>query len=301
MNRTLKIAKDGSLYEFQEEQIIQVTETQGQIQRLIQTLQFTSAETFEVIPDEDIGSRGAVEPRSATRTINEEGIKLIKSFEGLHDLKQGSNGTYVESYLDPVDIWTIGWGFTEGVYEGMTMTIPEAEARLKKEMKKYEISVLDGVKVDINDNQFSALVSFCYNVGARALFESTLLRLLNQGKYQEAADQFLRWDKAGIGQVLPGLSRRRRAERSLFLSQPWDGEKIPETQRVLRLSEPGQPLMQGQDIEQLQKALVNAGFNLQPDGIFGGQTQQAVKQFQQQQHLTVDGIAGAETLKKLGL
>ena len=217
MSRTLKIAKDGSIYEFQEEQIIQVTETQGQIQLLIQTLQFTSAETFEVIPDEDIGSRGAVEPRSATRKINEEGIKLIKSFEGLHDLKQNSNGTYVEAYLDPVDIWTIGWGFTEGVYEGMTMTIPEAEARLKKELGKYEISVLDGVKVDINDNQFSALVSFCYNVGARALFESTLLKLLNQGKYKEAADQFLRWDKAG-GQVLAGLSRRRRAERSLFLS-----------------------------------------------------------------------------------
>lgn len=294
MNRTLKIAKDGSIYEFQEEQIIQVTETQGQIQRLIQTLQFTSAETFEIIPDQDIGSRGIVEPRSATRKINEEGIKLIKSFEGLHDLKQGSNGTYVESYRDPVDIWTIGWGFTEGVYEGMTMTIPEAEARLKKELEKYEISVLDGVKVDINDNQFSALVSFCYNVGARALFESTLLKLLNQGKYQEAADQFLRWDKAG-GQVLPGLSRRRRAERSLFLSEPW------EPKQVLRLSEPGQPLMQGQDVEQLQKALVNAGFNLQPDGIFGGQTEQAVKQFQQQNHLTVDGIAGTETLKKLGL
>ena len=90
MSRTLKIAKDGSIYEFQEEQIIQVTETQGQIQLLIQTLQFTSAETFEVIPDEDIGSRGAVEPRSATRKINEEGIKLIKSFEGLHDLKQNN-------------------------------------------------------------------------------------------------------------------------------------------------------------------------------------------------------------------
>ncbi|CAD0229672.1 glycoside hydrolase family protein [Planktothrix agardhii] len=294
MSRTLKIAKDGSIYEFQEEQIIQVTETQGQIQLLIQTLQFTSAETFEVIPDEDIGSRGAVEPRSATRKINEEGIKLIKSFEGLHDLKQNSNGTYVEAYLDPVDIWTIGWGFTEGVYEGMTMTIPEAEARLKKELGKYEISVLDGVKVDINDNQFSALVSFCYNVGARALFESTLLKLLNQGKYKEAADQFLRWDKAG-GQVLAGLSRRRRAERSLFLSESW------EIKRVLRLSEPGQPLMQGQDVEQLQKALVNAGFNLQPDGIFGGQTEKALKQFQQQNNLTVDGIAGAETLKKLGL
>jgi len=300
MNRTLKIAKDGSIYEFQEEQIIQVTETQGQIQRLIQTLQFTSAETFEMIPDQDIGSRGAVEPRSATRKINAEGIKLIKSFEGLHDLKQGSNGTYVESYRDPVDIWTIGWGFTEGVYEGMTMTIPEAEARLKKELGKYEISVLDGVKVDINDNQFSALVSFCYNVGARALFESTLLRLLNQEKYQEAADQFLRWDKAG-GQVLPGLSRRRRAERCLFLSQSWESAKTWEPKQVLRLSEPGQPLMQGQDVEQLQKALVNAGFNLQPDGIFGGQTQQAVKQFQQQNNLTVDGIAGSETLKKLGL
>jgi len=300
MSRMLKITQDGRIYEFQEEQIIQVTETQKQIQLLIKTLQFTSAETFEVIPEEDIGSRGAVEPRSATRKINAEGIKLIKSFEGLHKLKQGSNGAYVEAYLDPVDIWTIGWGFTEGVYEGMTMTIPEAEERLKQELGKYEIPVLDGVKVDLNDNQFSALVSFCYNVGPRALFESTLLRLLNQGKYQEAADQFLRWDKAG-GQVLPGLSRRRRAERSLFLSEPWESAKTWEPKQVLRLSESGQPLMQGQEVEQLQKALVKAGFNLQPDGILGEQTEQIIKQFQQQNNLTVDGIAGAETLKKLGL
>ncbi|WP_254173982.1 glycoside hydrolase family protein [Planktothrix pseudagardhii] len=298
MDRSLKIAKDGSVYEFQEEQIIQITETQGQIRLLIETLEFTSAETFEM--SDDIASRGTVESRSATRKINAEGIKLIQGFEGLHELKQDANGTYVEAYLDPVGIWTIGWGFTEGVYEGMTMTIPEAEERLKKEMKKYEISVLDGVKIDINDNQFSALVCFCYNVGARALFESTLLRLLNQGKYQEAADQFLAWDKAG-GQALLGLSRRRRAERSLFLSEPWEWAKTWEPKRVLRLSEPGQPLMQGQDVEQLQKALVKAGFNLQPDGILGRQTEQAVKQFQQQNNLTVDGIAGAETLKRLGL
>lgn len=300
MSRMLKITQDGCIYEFQEEQLIQVTETQRQIQLLIQTLDFTSAETFEVISDEDIGSRGVVQTRSATRKINAEGIKLIKSFEGLHELKQGSKGAYVEAYLDPVNIWTIGWGFTEGVYEGMTMTIPEAEERLKQELGKYEIPVIDGVKVDLNDNQFSALVSFCYNVGPRALFESTLLRLLNQGKYQEAADQFLRWDKAE-GQVLEGLSRRRRAERSLFLSEPWEWAKTWEPKQVLRLSEPGQPLMQGQEVEQLQKALVKAGFNLQPDGILGEQTEQAIKQFQQQNNLTVDGIAGSETLKKLSL
>jgi murein L,D-transpeptidase YcbB/YkuD len=126
------------------------------------------------------------------------------------------------------------------------------------------------------------------------------LKLLNEGKFQEAADQFPRWDKAG-GQSLLGLSRRRRAERALFLSQPWEEFLTWKLERVLRLAEPGQSLVQGDEVRQVQQALVKAGFNIQVDGFFGNDTDKAVRQFQQQKGLTVDGIVGAKTQKALGM
>ncbi|MFB2836615.1 glycoside hydrolase family protein, partial [Floridanema evergladense] len=262
-------------------------------------LQFTAAETFAIAPTDAV-PRGVPEPRASTRKTNQEALKIIKSFEGLHKLKEGPEGTYVEAYLDPVNVPTIGWGCTEGVFIGMKITVAQAEEMLKKELRKFEAAVADAVKIDINDNQFSALVCFSYNVGARSLFESTLLKRLNEGKIQEAADEFLRWDKAS-GQVFLGLSRRRRAERALFLSQPWEEFLTWQPSRVLRLAEPGQPLVQGDDVRQVQKALIKAGFNLQVDGIFGKDTDKAVRQFQKQKNLTVDGIAGIETQKALGL
>ncbi|EDH9820259.1 TPA_asm: lysozyme, partial [Salmonella enterica subsp. enterica serovar Typhimurium] len=81
----------------------------------------------------------------------------------------------------------------------------------------YENDVSRLVKVKLTQGQFDALVSFAYNLGARTLSSSTLLRKLNSGDYAGAADEFLRWNKAG-GKVLNGLTRRREAERALFLS-----------------------------------------------------------------------------------
>lgn len=299
MSRRLEIFKDGRVYEIQDDQPIQVIETEGIVRSLIEALQFTQAETFTIAPTDAVPPE-VPEPKAAIREISQEGLKLIKAFEGLHDLKQGPLGVYVEAYRDPVNVLTIGWGCTEGVYEGMTITVAQAEEMLKKELGKFETAVANAVKVQINDNQFSALVCFSYNVGAQALFESTLLKLLNQGKFQEAADQLLRWDKAG-GQSLLGLSRRRRAERALFLSQPWEEFLNWKPSRILRLAEPGQPLVQGDEVRQVQQVLVKAGFNIQVDGFFGNDTDKAVKQFQQQKGLTADGIVGAETRRVLGI
>ncbi|MEA5581692.1 glycoside hydrolase family protein [Nodularia harveyana UHCC-0300] len=289
MIKRLQIFQDGTLSEVEEDTIFKVTETKGQVDLLIEALQFTQAETFTVTPDDAVPP-SVPEPRASIKTINAEGLRLLQSFEGL----------YLEAYLDPVNIWTIGWGATEGVYKGMKITKAQAEEILKKELSKFEAAVAKAVKVQINDNQHSALVCFSYNVGARALFKSTLLALLNQGKYQEAADQFLRWDKAR-GQALLGLSRRRRAEQSLFLSKPWEWAKTWEPTRVLRLAAPGQPLIQGDDVIKLQQALVKAGFSLKVDGYFGNDTDVAVKQFQQKKGLTVDGDVGPKTLQALGL
>jgi GH24 family phage-related lysozyme (muramidase) len=152
-------------------------------------------------------------PGSSTEHINADGLTIIKHFEGLE----------LRAYQDSVGVWTIGYGHTAAagppsVYAGQTISEAEAESILKRDLELFENGVRDLVKVSVNSNQFSALVSFSFNVGLGALADSTLLRKLNAGDYQGAADEFPRWVKAG-GQTLPGLVRRRNAERALFLSQ----------------------------------------------------------------------------------
>ncbi len=149
-------------------------------------------------------------PTPTTGRINPDGLRLLKAFEGLR----------LRAYQDAVGVWTIGYGTTSGVRPGMVITEAQAEALLKRDLARFERAVSDLVNVPLTSDQFSALVTFVYNVGEGALAGSTLLRLLNQRDYQGAADQFLRWDKAG-GQSLAGLTRRRRAERALFLGQDY--------------------------------------------------------------------------------
>ncbi|MCU2432368.1 lysozyme [Enterobacter kobei] len=143
---------------------------------------------------------------------SDRGIALIKEFEGCR----------LTSYQDSVGVWTIGYGWTQPVdgkpiRAGMTIKQETAERLLKTGLVSYESDVSRLVKVDLTQGQFDALVSFTYNLGARSLSTSTLLRKLNAGDYAGAAEEFLRWNKAG-GKVLNGLTRRREAERALFLS-----------------------------------------------------------------------------------
>nr|DAF33669.1 MAG TPA: Lysozyme [Caudoviricetes sp.] len=143
---------------------------------------------------------------------SEKGIALIKLFEGCK----------LTAYQDSVGVWTIGYGWTQPVdgkpiRAGMTIKQETAERLLKTGLVSYENDVSRLVKVNLTQGQFDALVSFTYNLGARSLSTSTLLRKINAGDYTGAADEFLRWNKAG-GKVLNGLTRRREAERALFLS-----------------------------------------------------------------------------------
>ena len=143
---------------------------------------------------------------------SDKGIALIKEFEGCK----------LTAYQDSVGVWTIGYGWTQPVdgkpiRAGMTIKQETAERLLKTGMVSYESDVSRLVKVGLTQGQFDALVSFTYNLGARSLSTSTLLRKHNAGDYAGAADEFLHWNKAG-GNVLNGLTRRREAERALFLS-----------------------------------------------------------------------------------
>lgn len=159
-------------------------------------------------------SRGNLELKESTRTLmktNQRGIDLIKSFEGLE----------LKAYPDPGtggDPWTIGYGHTgPEVKPGLVITSAQAEELLKKDLEKFESGLMKLLTVEVNENQWAALISFAYNCGLENLKSSTLLRLLNAGDAQGAADQFLRWNKAN-GKILPGLTRRRQAERELFLA-----------------------------------------------------------------------------------
>ena len=147
------------------------------------------------------------------RKVNQAGLDLIKSFEGL----------FLKPYLDPIQIPTIGYGtikYPNGAKVTMAdavITQDQASEYLEFEVEEKSENITRMTKINLNDNEFAALTSFAYNVGWPALEKSTLMKLLNAGADRVAvADQFLRWDKAG-GKVLPGLTRRRKAERDLFL------------------------------------------------------------------------------------
>lgn len=126
-------------------------------------------------------------------------------------------GLRLTTYLDAVGVPTIGWGHTgPDVHMGMTISRARAMQLLVMDLREAAAAVSRLVKVPITVRQRIALISFAFNCGIGALEESTLLRKLNAKDYQGAADEFLKWDHAG-GSRLLGLTRRRRAERWLFL------------------------------------------------------------------------------------
>lgn len=146
--------------------------------------------------------------------ISKEGIELIKSFEGFRS----------EAYQCQAGVWTCGWGSTKGVQEGDVWSESHAEERLAVDIEEFENAVKELVTVELNEDQFSALVSFCFNLGANALRISTLLKKLNAGDFQAVPDQIRRWNKATVNGekvVLDGLVRRRNAEALLFQSKDW--------------------------------------------------------------------------------
>lgn len=146
-----------------------------------------------------------------TRPVPKAAEDLVKQFEGLTFKAYPDPGTRGAPY-------TVGYGHTEGVFKDTIVDSDTVERLLALDLRKTCNAVLKYVTVPLSDNELAALISFTFNVGAGAFSKSTLVRFLNEGKRQEAADQFLRWDKAA-GKQMPGLVRRRAAERDLFLKR----------------------------------------------------------------------------------
>ena len=138
--------------------------------------------------------------------ISKKGVDLIKKFEGCK----------LKAYKCPAGIWTIGYGHTNNVRPDDMITFADAEKLLRVDLVIHSNNVKKLVKVPLTQCQFDALVCFEYNVGYNAFKNSTLLKLLNQNKYDEASNQFERWVFAG-NQKLQGLINRRKAEKELFL------------------------------------------------------------------------------------
>lgn len=127
----------------------------------------------------------------------------------------------LKAYPDPAtggEPWTIGVGHTGNVRPGDTITYDEAMALLAEDLVRFETILNNAITVSVTQNQYDALVSFCFNVGGGNFRSSTLLRKLNARDYQGAADEFPKWNKAA-GKIMGGLVRRRREERELFLTQ----------------------------------------------------------------------------------
>jgi len=142
--------------------------------------------------------------------ISQEGLSLIKRFEGCR----------LEAYKCSANVLTIGYGHTGGVKETDTITQPEADELLEKDVAKFEKYVSSNVKVELNQSQFDALVAWTFNLGVGNLRESTMLKKLNKADYTSVPNEMKRWNKAG-GKTLDGLIRRRNAEALLFQSKEW--------------------------------------------------------------------------------
>lgn len=140
------------------------------------------------------------------RTIPFQAIELIKKFEGLR----------LDAYQDSVGVWTIGYGHTAGVDAHTHISAADAERLLVKDLTSAASAIDKFVTVPLSYNEFSALLSFVFNLGIRSLQHSTLLTKLNAGDRKGTAEEFNRWNHAG-GKVMAGLTTRRKAEHDLFL------------------------------------------------------------------------------------
>jgi lysozyme len=140
---------------------------------------------------------------------SKNGLLLTESFEGVR----------LTAYPDVRGVWTIGYGHTgPDVHPGLTITQAQAEQLLLGDVAHAVVAVNRCVTVDLNQDEFDALVDFAFNAGCGALEGSTLLKDLNAGNYTAAEGQFAEWDYAA-GKVVAGLLRRREAEAKLFSSR----------------------------------------------------------------------------------
>lgn len=222
--------------------------------------------------------------------INNEGLNLVKSFEGCR----------LTAYKCPAGVWTIGYGHTgkvdgKAICEGMKITEAKATELLKQDMTKFENAVLNcsALTFKPNENQFSALVSFAFNCGS-----GNLKSLVNGRSAAVVAEKLLLYNKAN-GKVLSGLTRRRKAERELFLKAVSKTETTTETgveknaPTTSEVSFEAPTIKKGSTGKAVKIWQIIVG--VEPDGDFGTKTRAATIEFQRKHKLAQDGVVGKNT------
>lgn len=215
--------------------------------------------------------------RGDVMKISDKGLVLIKSFEGCH----------LDAYKCPAGVWTIGYGHTKGVYQGMKITQSQADSFLREDCNRFEKNVNSfASKYNWTQNEFDALVCFAFNIGSINKLTGTPAGTRTK---EEIAATIRAYNKDATGKVLPGLVRRRQAEYELFTT----GVKNM-TNTVLQKG------AQGKEVKELQNGLIIRGYNLgKVDGDFGEKTETAVEAFQKDAGLKVDGVVGENTRNAL--
>ena len=176
---------------------------------------------------------------------------------GLDALLKKFEGCKLKAYRCPANVCTIGYGHTSAagapmVNDGMTITQAQAEDILKRDIVKYEIAVMDLVKVKLTQNQFDVLTDFAYNAGVGNLKSSTMLKKINSGNLDAVPAELMKWTKGG-GKVLPGLVRRRQAAGAW-----WSADQHVEEQEQRTDPDPV-PVRTMADSKQGNAALLTAG------------------------------------------
>lgn len=216
----------------------------------------------------------------ANKRIGQAGLALIKQYEGCR----------LAAYRCAAGVWTIGYGHTAGVHSGMTITQAQADAYLQQDIAKFEGYVNNPAYVPItanlNQNQFDALVSFAFNLGA-----GNLRKLCKGRTAAQIAQAMTQYCKAN-GKVLAGLRRRRAAEQALF-NKPVSAATPAQNQNTedynMKTIKKGS---KGNAVKVWQIIIGAAA-----DGIFGSGTESSTKTWQKSHGLTADGIVGAKSWK----
>jgi len=216
----------------------------------------------------------------ANKRIGQAGLALIKQHEGCR----------LAAYRCAAGVWTIGYGHTAGVHSGMTITQAQADAYLQQDIAKFEGYVNNPAYVPIteqlNQNQFDALVSFAFNLGA-----GNLRKLCKGRTAAQIAQAMTQYCKAN-GKVLAGLRRRRAAEQALFnkpVSAATPAQNTESEDYNMKTIKKGS---KGNAVKVWQIIIGAAA-----DGIFGSGTESATKTWQGNHGLTADGIVGAKSWK----
>ena len=224
---------------------------------------------------------------SNTKPVCRAAVDLVKHFEG----------QYLDAYLCPAGVPTIGYGHTAGVKMGQSITPEQADAYLAADLAEAAGRVDALVKVALNDDQRGALSSFVFNLGAGSLQSSTLLKLLNAGDYAGAAGQFSRWVNATVNgkpTKLAGLVARRAAEAALFSG----GSAVLPAEQPHPMPQMGNAPA---GVEEDEIRAVQRIIGVTVDGIFGPKTASALKRWQFMNDLEPTGVADQMTRAKMGL